>query len=76
MSEDFTAGPCEDTCDTCGAQAAWVVGKYGAFIACSKYPKCKWTIRKTRGKRAIAASDKETVADASKTDDEGKQEKI
>lgn len=41
-------GPCEDKCDWCGAQARWATGKFGTFIACTKYPKCKWTVKKTR----------------------------
>lgn len=44
----MAAGPCSDTCDWCKAPARWAEGKFGAFIACSKYPKCKWTAKKTR----------------------------
>jgi ssDNA-binding Zn-finger/Zn-ribbon topoisomerase 1 len=44
----FIEGPCEDTCDWCKAQARWVQSKFGPFIACSKYPGCKWTAKKTR----------------------------
>lgn len=44
----LAAGPCNDTCDWCKAPARWADGKFGVFIACSKYPKCKWTASKTR----------------------------
>ena len=49
-------GPCADKCDWCGAGAEWEVGSFGfrgrlkAYIRCSTWPKCRWTMAKTRPK--------------------------
>lgn len=34
----------ERTCPTCGAQMVRREGRYGAFLACSRYPDCKTTL--------------------------------
>jgi DNA topoisomerase-1 len=35
--------PIEETCDKCGAPMAVKTGRFGKFLACSNYPKCKTT---------------------------------
>ena len=32
-----------DPCDTCGAEMVYKRGRFGAFLACSRYPDCKTT---------------------------------
>lgn len=34
-------GPSEETCPDCGASMVVRVGKYGKFLSCSTFPKCK-----------------------------------
>lgn len=33
------------TCPNCGSQMVWRKGPYGNFLACSKYPQCKTTMK-------------------------------
>ena len=35
--------PTEEICPTCGSKLVIREGRYGSFIACSNYPKCKFT---------------------------------
>ena len=35
-------------CDVCGSDMVLRTGKYGAFYACSQYPKCKFTKQKNK----------------------------
>lgn len=35
----------DDTCPKCGAKLGIKLSKYGAFIGCSNYPKCDYTMR-------------------------------
>ncbi len=46
-----TAEPIDEVCDKCGAQMVKRRGRYGDFIACSRFPECKNTkqIAKTIG---------------------------
>ena len=30
------------TCPNCGSELVYRTGKYGPFLACPKYPKCKY----------------------------------
>ncbi len=39
----------DEKCPLCGASLMEREGRYGAFIACSNYPKCKYTRPKTTG---------------------------
>jgi len=41
------AEPTGETCDKCGSPMVHKMGRYGPFIACSAYPKCK-NIKKTK----------------------------
>ncbi|MBU4253615.1 MAG: topoisomerase DNA-binding C4 zinc finger domain-containing protein, partial [Acidobacteria bacterium] len=34
--------PLEETCPECGSQMVERQGKFGAFVACSNYPECKY----------------------------------
>lgn len=36
-------GTCDKKCPECGGVLGLRLGKYGAFIACSNYPECKYT---------------------------------
>lgn len=38
---EITPEPTGEKCDKCGADMVKRVGKYGPFLACSAYPKCK-----------------------------------
>ncbi len=31
------------TCPNCGAKTAVKVNRTGTFVACTRYPECKWT---------------------------------
>jgi len=33
----------DETCDKCGKQMVFKIGRFGRFLACSDYPKCKNT---------------------------------
>ena len=33
----------QNTCPECGYKVTLRMGKYGEFIGCSQYPKCKWS---------------------------------
>ncbi len=35
--------PLDETCPECGSQLLMRFGRYGAFVACSNYPTCKYT---------------------------------
>ncbi|MBI5427098.1 MAG: type I DNA topoisomerase [Nitrospinae bacterium] len=35
--------PAEGSCEKCGAALVMKIGRFGKFIACSEYPKCKFT---------------------------------
>lgn len=39
----------EEKCPQCGADLVERTGKYGAFVACSNYPKCKYSRPKSLG---------------------------
>ncbi len=39
----------EETCPNCGERLVLKHGRYGEFIACSRYPDCKYTKQKTTG---------------------------
>jgi DNA topoisomerase-1 len=38
--------PIEEKCPDCGSDLTWRRGRFGAFIACSKYPECKYIKKK------------------------------
>ncbi|MGE0452905.1 MAG: type I DNA topoisomerase [Vicinamibacteria bacterium] len=38
--------PIEEKCPDCGSDLTWRRGRFGAFIACSKYPDCKYIKKK------------------------------
>jgi len=41
-----TLAPIEEKCPDCGSDLTWRRGRFGAFIACSKYPECKYIKKK------------------------------
>ncbi|HNS84046.1 MAG TPA: type I DNA topoisomerase [Candidatus Cloacimonas sp.] len=45
----FVPTPLQENCPQCGAPLMLRIGKYGEFIACSNYPKCKYARPKTLG---------------------------
>jgi DNA topoisomerase I len=38
--------PIEEPCPDCGQELVWRHGRFGAFIACSKYPTCRYIKKK------------------------------
>ena len=54
------AKPIDEVCPLCGAPLVIRKGKFGEFIACSAYPKCKYTraIEETQEKKANVKCDK------------------
>ncbi|CAO81569.1 type I DNA topoisomerase [Candidatus Cloacimonas acidaminovorans] len=45
----FVPTPLNENCPQCGSPLMLRTGKYGEFIACSNYPKCKYARPKTLG---------------------------
>jgi DNA topoisomerase-1 len=41
-----TLAPIEEKCPDCGSDLMWRRGRFGAFIACSSYPACKYIKKK------------------------------
>jgi DNA topoisomerase-1 len=41
-----TLAPIDEKCPECGNELTWRRGRFGAFIACSKYPECKYIKKK------------------------------
>jgi len=39
----------DKTCPKCGSQLRRIVGKFGPFVACSGYPKCKYILQEKAG---------------------------
>ena len=46
--------PTEETCPECGAPLVMKFGRYGEFLACSRYPECRYT--RDVGEKAEAAA--------------------
>lgn len=47
-----------EKCPDCGDDLVTKKGKYGDFISCNSYPKCKWTPPKTEKQKAEASGKK------------------
>lgn len=60
MEDAVPEGP-QQMCEKCGKPMVMKKGRYGPFLACSGYPKCK-NIAKT-AKKAESVADAETLAD-------------
>ncbi|MDD2682894.1 MAG: type I DNA topoisomerase [Candidatus Cloacimonetes bacterium] len=56
----------EENCPTCGNPLVERTGKYGAFIACSTYPKCKYSRPKSTGIKCPECGKGEVTARRSK----------
>ncbi len=56
----------DEKCPECGAPLVERTGKFGAFIACSTYPKCKYSRPKTLGIKCPECKTGEVVARRSK----------
>ena len=41
-----TLAPIDERCPECGSELIWRRGRFGAFIACSSYPSCKFVKKK------------------------------
>ena len=46
-AEGATPVPTGETCEKCGAPLVYRKGRFGPFIACSNYPKCRYTKKMT-----------------------------
>lgn len=46
-----------ETCDKCGSDMIFKTGRFGKFLACSKYPECKSTKTVTTGVRCPECAD-------------------
>ena len=53
--------PLEETCPTCGKNLVQRFGRFGEFVACSGYPKCKYTKQPTIGVKCPKCSEGEIV---------------
>lgn len=56
----------DEKCPTCGSPLVERTGKFGAFIACSTYPKCKFARPKTLGIKCPECKTGEVVSRRSK----------
>jgi DNA topoisomerase-1 len=50
----------DEKCPTCGAEMVVRAGRFGKFLACSKYPKCKTTKKILRADKADKPTETET----------------
>jgi DNA topoisomerase-1 len=50
--EKAKAEPTGDNCEKCGAALVYRKGRFGPFIACSNYPKCRFTEKLSKSKEA------------------------
>ena len=56
--------PIEETCDKCGAPMAVKTGRFGKFLACSNYPKCKNTKKiLVNGEGKLEVAQEETTSE-------------
>lgn len=49
MAEAKTGVPTDKPCPTCGSPMVLRFGRYGEFLACSRYPECKTTLEHDSG---------------------------
>jgi DNA topoisomerase-1 len=56
--------PIEETCDKCGAPMTIKTGRFGKFLACSNYPKCKNTKKMlVNGEGKLEVAQEETTSE-------------
>ena len=58
--------PLEEKCPQCGNNLVQKFGRFGEFVACSNYPKCKYVKQKTIGVKCPNCSEGEIVERRSK----------
>jgi DNA topoisomerase-1 len=52
-----------ESCEKCGAALVYRKGRFGPFIACSNYPKCRFTKKVSSGKEAAGSAEGRPSAD-------------
>ncbi len=55
--ENAKAEPTGETCEKCGATLVHRKGRFGPFIACSNYPKCRFTKKLSKDKEAAGSEE-------------------
>ncbi len=58
--------PLDEKCPQCGNNLVLKYGRFGEFMACSNYPKCKYVKQKTIGVKCPNCSEGEVVERRSK----------
>ena len=61
--EKAKAEPTGETCEKCGAALVHRKGRFGPFIACSNYPKCRFTKKISKSKEAEGSGEGQPSSD-------------
>jgi DNA topoisomerase-1 len=60
--EASTPDPTGEDCEKCGSPLVYRKGRFGTFIACSNYPRCRYTKKIAKGEEPAGAAAEATPA--------------